>query len=79
MFYLLVCYISVNIPQCTDMELIKFIIKPILLLQLDQESVRGEKFARSSRLNNIGPLILLLPADESRPNIMQWPMFYSNH
>jgi len=71
MFYLLVCYISVNIPQCTDMELIKFIIKPILLLRLNRESVRGEKFALSSRLNSVGSLLFLLPADESRPSVMQ--------
>jgi len=71
MFYLLVCYISVNIPQCTDMELMKFIIKPILLLQLDRKSVRGEKFTRSSRLNSVGSLIFLLPDDDSRPNVMQ--------
>jgi len=45
MFYLLVCYVSVNIPQCTDMELIKLIIKPILLLQLGRQSVRQEKLA----------------------------------
>jgi len=34
------------------MELMKFIIKPILLLQLDRESVRGGKFTRFSRLNS---------------------------
>jgi hypothetical protein len=71
MFYLLVCFISVNIPQCTDMELIKFIIKPILLPQLDRESVRGEKLAPSARINSVGSVMFLLPADESRPSVMQ--------
>jgi len=60
MFYLLICYISANIPWCTDMELIKFIIKPILLRQLDRESVLGEKLARSARINSVGSVMFLL-------------------
>jgi hypothetical protein len=63
MFCLLVCYLSVNISQCTYMEYMKFIINPILLFQLDRESVRGDKLARSARLNSVGSLILLLPGD----------------
>jgi len=71
MFYLLVCYVSVNIPQCTDMELIKLIFKPILLGQLGRETVRQEKLARSARINSVGSVMFLLPADESRPSVMQ--------
>jgi hypothetical protein len=62
MFYLLVCYLSV-ISQCTDMEHTKLTINPILFLQLDRESVRGDKLSRSARLNSVGSLIFLLPGN----------------
>jgi hypothetical protein len=71
MFYLLVCYVSVNIPQFTDIELKKLIFKSILLRQLGRESDRQEKLARSARINSVGSVMFLLPADESRLSVMQ--------
>jgi hypothetical protein len=40
MFYLLVCYVSVNIPQFTVLELIKLIFIPILFRQVENQFVK---------------------------------------